>query len=384
MMETIFWLSLVGALYSYLIYPLLMWAISCFSNKRQPTFVKDPQVTPGQPKLSLIITAYNEQQRIEQKIEQSLALIYPRDQLQIIIASDASDDRTEEIANGYQAQGVEVIRANERLGKEHAQKLAIDQASGEIVVFTDVGTQIEPQSLLALAEYFNDPEIGAVSSVDRMVSTDGTPMGEGLYVRYEMALRKHESQVSTLVGLSGSFFAVRRELCQTWNSQLPSDFNTALTCARKKMRAISADDVIGIYPDIQDPAKEYSRKRRTILRGISALAVSTDLLNFARFPLFAFQLWSHKLMRWAVPWFQGLLLLTNVVIAGEHWFYQLTLAAQLALLISALIGSVLQPKPNVIWLKIPTFFMQANIAAAHALIDYLRGTRAVTWTPSRR
>lgn len=379
MIETIFWFSLFCTLYSYLVYPLIMWVVSIYLGNGQPVTAVANSHT-----ISLIITAYNEEQRIAQKIERTLALNYPNDQLQIIVASDASDDNTDEIARSYSDQGVQVIRASERLGKEHAQKLAVDQATGELLVFTDVGTQIEPQSLLALGKYFDNPEIGAVSSVDRMISPDGTARGEGLYVRYEMALRKHESQVSTLVGLSGSFFAARRELCTEWNTRIPSDFNTALNCARHQLKAVSADDVIGIYPDIQDPAKEYPRKRRTILRGISALANSTDLLNIVRFPSFAFQLWSHKIMRWAVPWFQLLLLASNVLIAGQHWFYQVTLAGQLVLLLTALVGSVLNPIPNKIWLKIPAFFMQANIAAAHALVDYLRGIRAVTWTPSRR
>lgn len=378
-METIFWLSVIGTLYSYLIYPIIMWAVSASRSVRESA-----DTPPKTHAISLIITAYNEEQRIAQKIEQTLALNYPRDQLQIIVASDASDDDTDLIARRYEEQGILVVRAPERLGKENAQKLAIDQASGELMVFTDVGTQIEADSLLALQKYFDDPGIGAVSSVDRLISADGIPLGEGLYVRYEMALRKHESKVSTLVGLSGSFFAARREICANWASDIPSDFNTALNCVRQRRKAISADDVIGIYTDIQDPAKEYPRKRRTILRGISAVAASSDLLNFFQFPSFAFQLWSHKIMRWAVPWFQLLLLFSNVIIAGQHWFYQLTLAGHLALLTAALVGSVLYPTPTKAWLKIPTFFMQANIAAAHALIDYLSGTRAVTWTPSRR
>ena len=378
-MATIFWLSLIGTLYSYLIYPLIMWSISSFTGTRRAI-----DVPPKTHTISLIITAYNEAPRIAQKIEQTLSLNYPHDQLQIIVASDASDDDTDQIANGYQDKGVLVVRAPERLGKEHAQKLAIMQTTGDLLVFTDVGTQIETDSLLALEKYFDDPEIGAVSSVDRLISDDGTPLGEGLYVRYEMALRKHESKVSTLIGLSGSFFAARREICADWNSQIPSDFNTARNCARQNRKAISADDVIGIYPDIQDPNKEYPRKRRTILRGISAMAASTDLLNPFRFPSFAFQLWSHKVMRWAVPWFQLTLLISNVIIAGQHWFFQLTLLGQLTLLIMALTGAVLHPKPNTVILKIPAFFMQVNIASAHALIDYLRGTRAVTWTPSKR
>ena len=282
MIETIFWLSLIGTIYSYLIYPLIMWLLAAL-HKDKPA----SDITPKNHTASLIITVYNEELRIAKKIEQSLVLNFPSDGLQIIVASDASDDDTDTIVKGYEQQGVLLVRAEGRLGKEHAQNLAIEKASGELLIFTDVGTEIEANSLLTLARHFDNPLIGAVSSVDRMISSGGTPLGEGLYVRYEMALRKHESKASTLVGLSGSFFASRREICAQWNSQIPSDFNTALNCARQNLKAISADDVIGIYPDIQDPAKEYPRKRRTILRGISAVASSTDLLNFIRYPGFA-------------------------------------------------------------------------------------------------
>ncbi len=378
-METIFWISIGGTLYSYIIYPAIMWAASHLTRKKTPT--KNPRKDHT---ISLIITAHNEEQRIAKKIEQSLALDFPSDQLEIIVASDASTDNTDQIARSYSDQGITVIRAQERFGKEHAQQLAVNHANGELLIFSDVGTEIEKKSLMALTKYFNDPKIGAVSSVDRMISGDGTAVGEGLYVRYEMALRKHESQVSTLVGLSGSFFGVRREICADWNTNIPSDFNTALNCARQHLKAISADDVIGIYPDIQNPVKEYPRKRRTILRGISAVAASTDLLNPFRHPLFSFQLVSHKIMRWAVPWFQLLLLGSNLAIVDQHGFYQLALLGQLTLLTTALVGSVIYPKTDVIWLKIPAFFMQVNIAAAQALIDYLMGKRAITWAPSQR
>ncbi len=385
-MATLFWVCLFGAVYSYLLYPLLLLLMSRLLKLR----TRAPAVATGDAagadgdSISIIIAAHNEAARIEQKLKQTLALDYPRSARQIIVASDASDDGTDEIVEQFADQGVVLVRSDQRLGKEHAQQLAVQRATGDLLIFTDTGTTIDSDSLTAATGYFADPEVGAISSVDRLISKDGSPAGEGLYVKYEMALRRLESGISSLVGLSGSFFAARRSLCLDWDTSIPSDFNTAMNCIKQGYRAVHADDVVGLYPDIENPDKEYPRKRRTVLRGVTALATKRELLNPIRFPLVAFQLWSHKIMRWAVPWFQIPLLVSNLFIAHVHPFYALVLTAHLLLLAAALIGSVVTPRPTNVALKIPAFFMQVNVASAHAVIDYLLGRRMVTWSPSKR
>ena len=385
-MATLFWVCLFGAVYSYLLYPLLLLLINHLRKSRNDDqMVATPsEEGAGGYKISIIIAAHNEAARIEQKLEQTLALDYPLAIREIIVASDASDDGTDQIVQQFANRGVILVRSDQRLGKEHAQQLAVQKATGELLIFTDTGTTIESDSLRAATRYFDDPQVGAISSVDRLISKDGSPAGEGLYVKYEMALRRLESRINSLVGLSGSFFAARRSLCLDWDTSIPSDFNTAMNCIKQGYRAVNADDVIGLYPDIENPAKEYPRKRRTVLRGVSALASNRELLNPARYPLVAFQLWSHKIMRWAVPWFQIPLLITNLFIAHVNAFYALILTGHLLLLGAALIGSVVTPRPTNIALKIPAFFMQVNIASAHAVIDYFRGQRMVTWSPSKR
>ena len=385
-MATLFWVCLFGAVYSYLLYPLLLLLISRLRKSRNgdQTVATPSEEGAGGYKISIIIAAHNEAARIEQKLEQTLALDYPLAIREIIVASDASDDGTDQIVQQFANRGVILVRSDQRLGKEHAQQLAVQKATGELLIFTDTGTTIESASLRAATRYFDDPQVGAISSVDRLISKDGSPAGEGVYVKYEMALRRLESRINSLVGLSGSFFAARRSLCLDWDTSIPSDFNTAMNCIKQGYRAVNADDVIGLYPDIENPAKEYPRKRRTVLRGVSALASNRELLNPARYPLVAFQLWSHKIMRWAVPWFQVPLLITNLFIAHVNAFYALILTGHLLLLGAALIGSVVTPRPTNIALKIPAFFMQVNIASAHAVIDYFRGQRMVTWSPSKR
>jgi hypothetical protein len=269
-------------------------------------------------------------------------------------------------------------------GKEYAQSLAIQAATGDILVFSDVATQIPPESLKKIAEKFADPTIGAISSEDRFISENGETAGEGAYVKYEMWLRALESQRAGLVGLSGSFFAARKQICQIWDTQSPSDFNTALNCSRQGFIAISCPDVLGYYKDIKDTQREYQRKVRTVIRGLTAISRQPGVLNPARFGLFSFQVWSHKIMRWAVPWFLLALFIASIRLAGDGWFYTLALLGQLAaygVVIAAWRNpSLLGNTP----IKLMYFFIQVNLAIADATVSFLSGKRMTVWTPSQR
>ena len=191
------------------------------------------------PSVSYIITAYNEEKRIKEKIENSLGQDYPKEKLEIIVASDCSSDGTDEIVRSFEENGIKLVRAPERKGKENAQKHAVDAANGEILVFSDVATVLKPDGISNIVRNFSDPAIGCVSSEDKFVDKDGNVSGEGAYVKYEMFLRKLESKVNTLVGLSGSFFAARRQVCENWATDLQSDFNTLLNSVKLGLRGIS-------------------------------------------------------------------------------------------------------------------------------------------------
>jgi len=332
--------------------------------------------------LSLIITAHNEESRIREKIENSLLIEYHS--LELIVASDGSTDKTDAIVEEYQARGVKLVRPLERLGKENAQKCAIEAANGNTLVFSDVATMIPVDGLLNLSRYFKDPTVGAVSSEDRFLSDAGEVAGEGAYVKYEMWLRAQESKLAGLVGLSGSFFAAREEVCRTWDIESPSDFNTALNCSKLAYRSLSAPDVLGYYKDLKDPANEYARKVRTVIRGMTALHRHPELLNPLQFGLFSFQVFGHKLMRWLVPWFLIALFLVTATLAPQHYFFSLAFLVQglfYGLALSAHFSTGLRAKGLV---KIIYFFMQANVAVFDASCQFLSGTRVTVWQPSVR
>jgi len=381
-MVCLFFILSFCVLYGYFIYPFFMWALVAFLPFKS---VKKDEMPHGLPSMSLIITAHNEATRIVDKLENTLRAEYPRDLLEIIVASDCSSDATDALVLSYADKNVTLVRADQRLGKEYAQSLAIQKASGDIIVFSDVATMIEPDGLRRMAEAFNDASVGAVSSEDRFISQDGSVAGEGLYVRYEMWLRQLESKVNSIVGLSGSFFAARKNVANyNWDIYSPSDFNTALNCAKLGLKAVSSPNVYGYYKDVADAKKEYDRKVRTVIRGITGLLRQREVLNPLKFGFFSFQIWSHKVMRWLEPWLMLLLFVVNLLLLDTGLLFQLTFLAQLAFYMVALAAHYDPLLREHTFIRLIYFFCQVNTAMAHALLKYFTGTRMTVWTPSKR
>jgi cellulose synthase/poly-beta-1,6-N-acetylglucosamine synthase-like glycosyltransferase len=335
------------------------------------------------PSVSFVIAARNEAPRIGEKLENALALDYPPGRLEIIVASDASDDGTDEIVRAYEPAGVKLVRSPERRGKEHAQALAIGVSQGEILVFSDVATRLEVEGVRRIVESFADPEVGCVSSVDRVLDATGEPTGEGAYVRYEMLLRSLESRVGSVVGLSGSFFAARRVLCEPWPLDLPSDFTTLLRTVDRGMRGVLDRESVGTYSDLGDASAEYSRKVRTVTRGLRGLARNLTVLNPFRTGVAAWQVFSHKLCRWLVPFALAGLLLANIPLATRSLFYASVLVLQLFAYAAAWL-MLRRPTPPTGALRLLSFFVLVNMSILQAWLDVVRGRQAVTWAPSRR
>jgi hypothetical protein len=380
-MKILFYMTAFLSIYSYFLYPLLLKLQSVRKSTASSLTEGDAVNTSY---LSLIITAHNEEGRIREKLENTLQIDYPPELLEIIVASDFSTDETDAIVESYAQKGVRLVRADERKGKEYAQLCAIREAKGEVLVFSDVATNIPEEAFHSLANQFADDKIGAVSSEDQFVSNDGGIVGEGAYVKYEMWLRRLESNRAGLVGLSGSFFAARKEVCEAWDIYCPSDFNTALNSAKLGLVAVTCPDVIGIYKDVKDSSLEYRRKVRTVIRGMTAVARHPEVLNPFKMGLFAFQVWSHKIMRWGVPWFMLLFGALTVVLQGNGWIYTLALITQVAFYTIVLAGKFFEKLRRYTFVRITYFFVQTNIALAQAALFFLLGKRMTIWTPSQR
>lgn len=365
-----FWTAAALVFYAYVGYPCLLMAIS---RVRRREVRRSAIACP----VSFVITAHNEAERIATKIENTLAQEYDGP-FEILVASDCSSDGTDEIVRAYEPR-VSLVRTAERRGKEAAQQLAVGVASGQILIFSDVATALTPGAVARIVTNFADPAVGCVSSIDRFVDTDGRVSGEGAYVRYEMFLRSLESRVNSLVGLSGSFFAARRSVCRNWAADRQSDFNTLLNTVKQGLIGVLDASSIGYYHPITDHRGEFQRKVRTVVRGIGVLTANLYMLNPLRYGLFAWQLASHKLCRWLVPFALVVALLTNTLLAVHSSFYFATLAAQAAFYGAAAAGW--QGYPS---LRIPFYFVVANLAILIAWCRFARGERMTTWQPSNR
>jgi glycosyltransferase involved in cell wall biosynthesis len=372
MAEIIFWGSVALAVYAYVGYPGALAALS---------LVRSRSVKRGSaaPRVSFVIAAYNEEGRIAEKIENTLGQRYPAELLEVIVASDCSTDRTDEIVRSY-GDRVRLVRARERRGKEAAQRLALDATSGEILIFSDVATALAPDGVSNIVRNFSDPTVGCVSSVDRFVSADGSLSGEGAYVRYEMLLRELETRVNSLVGLSGSFFAARREVCRRWSVDRQSDFATLLSAVDMGLRGVLDPQSVGYYRDVADERREFQRKIRTVVRGIHVVAGHVRMLNPLRYGIFSWQLISHKCCRWLVPFALILAAIANAALLSESALYAATFLVQCGLYAAAVAG-VWTRTPM---LKIPAFFVVVNLAILMAWVWYIRGERITVWSPSER
>lgn len=376
-MLILFWGSIAAVAYAYFGYPAILGLLARVAA-RKGTGPDDTSC----PRVTLVITAHNEEDRIRKKLENTLAIAYPADRLEVLVASDASTDRTDAIVREYASEGIRLVRAPERRGKEYAQKCAIREAKGEIIVFSDVATMLEPGGVSRIVSNFADPTVGCVSSEDRVVDDHGNVSGEGAYVRYEMWLRSLETRVNSVVGLSGSFFAARAEVCSDWPTTIPSDFNTLLNAVRLGLRGISDPKSTGIYPVVRDRGRERERAVRTITRGISALMANKTLMNPLEYGFFSWQLISHKFLRWLVPWFMVAALAANAALALRGRAYRVLLAGQCIFYLVAALGARSDRASLIV--KVPQFFVQANLSILLAWLKYLRGERYVTWTPSGR
>lgn len=376
-MLLLFLISILLIFFAYFGYPFSLLFIRIFKKYKVKKGVTSSPVT-------LIITAYNEEKRIREKLENTLKLESPSDNFEILVASDGSTDQTNTIISEYAEKGIQLLSLEKREGKENAQKIAISKAKGEILVFSDVATLIKSEGLKEIAINFADPSVGCVSSEDQIIDKNGETGGEGFYVRYEMWLRRLESQANSLVGLSGSFFAVRKEVCRDFSGEMQSDFRTVLNSVKMGLRAVSDPEVIGYYQDVSDEKKEFDRKVRTVVRGITVFFGNLEFLNFLKYGLFSYQYFCHKLLRWLVPFFLITLFIVNFILAVTPSVYTILFITQVAFYIIGILGWVRKSLPTNIFVKIPVYFLTVNAAIFTAWWKYLSGQRIMMWTPSER
>ena len=364
--------------YQYLGYPLLLALL----GRR---IEADPPASTPVQRVAFVTAVYNEADRLPAKLANLAQIEIPAGvRIDVYITSDGSTDATHDVvteaARSYPQLNLQLVVSEERIGKELAQERALQQVQADVVIFSDVATMLEPNVVETLCREFADPRIGAVSSIDRFIEQDGQPAGEGVYVKYEMMLRRLEERSGHLVGLSGSLFAARPEVCARWIPGVQSDFGTAISCYLEGQRSKSSPDVVGIYKDVQDPRKEYQRKVRTVLRGINGLNEVWPLLNPVRHGMFAVKLISHKLVRWLAPLALLFVLVGAGALRDEHPLFAAVFYLQLVCYGLALLGYVWRNRLTLVF----HYFLSSHLAIAEAWWLFARGRNMVTWEPSKR
>jgi cellulose synthase/poly-beta-1,6-N-acetylglucosamine synthase-like glycosyltransferase len=376
--KIVFWLAALLLFYVYAGYPLLLAAIGLFVRRRRPE--------PGYfPRLSVLIAAYNEEEAIARKIEQTLALEYPADKLEVLVLSDCSTDRTDEIVNTFPDKRVRLIRMAERRGKTYAQNQGIKEATGEVIVFSDATAVYQSKALLYMACNYQDASVGAVSGRYQYfdpTNESATGLGSMAFWNYENLIKKMQSRIRTITGCCGCIYSVRKVAYTDLPADIISDLVQPLQAIKKGYRVVFEDRALAYEETTQSTSEEFAMRVRVVTRAMRGLLSVPDLLQPWKFAWTAFQLWSHKIMRWMVPLFLIVLLAANLALL-EIPFYRAILALQLFFYVAAILNMLLplhrQWKP----LGIPLFFCTLNAAALVSMVEICRGRKYVTWQTVR-
>lgn len=379
MIKAIFFISLFLIFYVYVGYPL---AVLVFSRIR-PRFVGKGSMEPS---VSIIIAAYNEESSIGATIENKLALDYPKEKLEIIVISDGSTDRTDEIVRQYSDRNVRLLRQEPRAGKTSALNQAVPEARGEIIVFSDGNSLYAPDALGRLLGNFADPQVGYVTGKMVYANPDGSLVGDGCssYMKYENALRAIETRLGSVVGVDGGVDAVRRELYRSMRADQLPDFVLPLKVVEQGYRVVYEPEALLWESVLKEPGDEYRMRVRVSLRAFWALWDMRKLLSLRRNPLFAWQLWSHKVLRYLCFIFLAAMMISNVLLLHQGGIYALLFLGQLIGYAGALAMPWLEARGyRISLLNFARYFLLLNLAAAHAFVKFVLGKKQVLWTPRK-
>lgn len=382
----VFWAAVALLAYTYIVFPALLFVRGLLWRK--PYRAED--ITPS---VSLIIAAYNEAASIGAKLENVVALDYPRDCLEVIVASDGSTDRTEAIVSSYADRGVRLL-ALPRQGKAGVLNAAVAAASGEILVFSDANSAYAPNAIRRLVRPFADPEVGGVAGnqvylpARRGTGTEATQTGDGerTYWGFDRLLKQIQSQAGNTISATGAIYGIRRALFPGVPEGVTDDFATSTAVIAQGYRLVFAPDAQAYEPVAKSSGVEFGRKVRVMTRGLRAVLVRRALLNPFRYGFYAVQLFSHKVLRRLMFVPLALLLIANPFLVGEGWFYQLTMLAQIAFYGAALIGALFRDTRlgRLKFVTIPYYICLVYLAAAVATFNILRGHQINRWEPQRQ
>ena len=375
---SMFWTALGFIIYTYLGYPLVLKILSRFISVPVEKAAFNPSVT-------LIISVYNEEKVIAEKIENSLSLDYPKDRLEIMIVSDSSTDRTDEIAKEYEYQGVKILRIEGRVGKTSCLNRAVPEAKGGIIIFSDANSIYDKDAIRKIVANFVDNRVGCVTGYTRYISKGSSTMVEsvGLYARLEKKTKELESMLGSCVGADGAIFAIRKELYRPLKVADINDFVIPLQVVSQSYRTILEAGAYCYEETAKDSHGEFLRQVRITNRTLRAIFNNKDLFNVFRYKLYSIHLISHKLLRFMVPLFMAVMLLSNLVLAWRSLLFKIFLVFQAIFYGSAMLK--IKEESGLLFKLIFACrtFVIINAALLKGWVTYCRGEDFTTWKSSR-
>jgi glycosyltransferase involved in cell wall biosynthesis len=366
-LEIAFWTAVALLVHTHVTYPAALWLIARVRGRPAPP----PPAAGEPPRVSLIVAAHDEAQVIERKLRNALALDYPRDRLEVIIASDGSTDRTVELAR---ASGADLVLDLPRAGKVAAQNAAVERATGELLAFSDANAFWDGGAMRRLVAPFADPRVGYVCGRLRL-DADGSTNQEGAYWRYEMAVRELESELGGVTAGNGAIYATRRDSYIVLDSARGHDLCFPFALTKRGWRALYAPDAIAEERMAPTIGGEFARKRRMMTRTWGVVLRDGMLSPRGYGPLYVFQMLSHRALRYASPFLHLIALGTNLALLGHGAVYTVTLAVQVAFVLAAALGSLIPLRA----LRLANYYAMVEGAVLAGLWDRLRGGTALTW-----
>ncbi|MGI8669216.1 MAG: glycosyltransferase family 2 protein [Aridibacter sp.] len=378
-LQIIFWLAIVALFYIYIGYPLLVYLVSI-------VFPKKVLKNKFEPKVTILITAYNEEKAIRGKLENTLQIEYPKEKFEILVASDGSNDKTDVIVKEFAKDGVKLFHQAGRKGKTYTQNKAVEKASGEIILFSDATTAYQPNVLNEILPNFADESVGCAAGKLIYVDRSNSDVGKGAksYWNYETFIKESESRACSLIGASGCLYAVRKSAYQPMYAEACSDFLICTILYRQGLRSVYEPNAVCFEETNRQSNKEMRMRVRVISQTFTDLWRNCSMMNPFKSGFYAVELISHKLFRYAVPVFLFLTLIISAILAFSSIFFTAIFLIQIAFYLMALLAKILEKAGLRLWIfAIPLYFVLTNIASIIAFYKFLSGERYAAWDTNR-
>ena len=383
-MSYLFWISIIFILYAYVGYPLVLCLLSFLNHDKNCK--QSNRIGHILPKVCLLISAYNEGTVIEDKILNTLALDYPKELLEVVIVSDGSEDRTNEIVARYAHEGVVLRNYEGRIGKTECLNKTVPLAKGDIIVFSDANSKYNRNAIKELVKHFDDKMIGFVTGATRYISEEDDRIlySIGVYSKIEQFTKTLESKICSCVGADGAIFAIRKNLYQQLKIFDINDLVIPFNIIKQGFRGILEGKAYCIEETAKGAKGEFYRQVRITNRTIRAILNNRELINPFRFGLFSFQLLSHKICKLLVPFFMLVLFFSNIVLIKDGPFFVFTLGVQLFIYFICWLGYLGKDFIGLSRLiSISHTFIRTNLAILWGWVGYVKGETYTTWTTTR-